>query len=103
MTDICPKCGLPKELCVCDILDRETESKIKIYTKKAKFNKVVTVIEGIAANKLEDVAKSIKHALACGGTYKQDLGIIELQGNHVDKAREALISIGYAATSIEVG
>ena len=39
MPDICPKCGLPMELCVCNVLDRETETKIRIYTKKAKFDK----------------------------------------------------------------
>ena len=39
MADVCPNCGLPKELCVCNILDRETESKIKIFTRKAKFDK----------------------------------------------------------------
>lgn len=47
MSDICPKCGLPKELCVCDVLDKEVESRIKVYTKKAKFNKVVTIVEGL--------------------------------------------------------
>ena len=37
MADVCPNCGLPKELCVCNILDRETESKIKVYTKKIRL------------------------------------------------------------------
>ena len=68
MADICPNCGLPKELCVCNILDRETESKIKVFTKKAKFDKYVTVVEGISLDEIDKTAKSLKRILACGGT-----------------------------------
>ncbi len=102
MADICPKCGLPKEICVCQVLERETETKIRIYTKKAKFRKYVTVIEGIPASELEQTAKSIKRVLATGGTFKADEGIIELQGEHKLKAKAALVSIGYAETAIDV-
>lgn len=100
MADICPNCGLPKELCVCNILDRETESKIKVYSKKAKFDKIITLIEGIGADEIDKTAKSLKRILACGGTHKD--GIIELQGAHKDRAKKALISIGYRESSIEV-
>ncbi|NOX71808.1 MAG: stress response translation initiation inhibitor YciH, partial [Candidatus Micrarchaeota archaeon] len=30
MSEICPKCGLPKDLCVCTTIAKE-EEKIKIY------------------------------------------------------------------------
>ncbi len=100
MSEICPKCGLPKELCVCDVLDKETETKIKIYKKKAKFNKVMTVIEGIAANSIEETTKDLKRLLACGGTYKGNQ--IELQGDHREATKAALINIGYKASGIDI-
>ena len=100
MADICPNCGLPKELCVCNILDRETESKIKVFTKKAKFDKYVTVVEGISLDEIDKTAKSLKRILACGGTATGSL--IELQGEHKAQARKALVSIGYRESSIEV-
>ncbi|MGC8495604.1 MAG: stress response translation initiation inhibitor YciH [Candidatus Micrarchaeia archaeon] len=100
MAEICPKCGLPKDLCVCDVLDKETETKIKIYTKKAKFNKLVTVVEGISNDDIERTAKSLKRILACGGTYKDNT--IELQGEHKVDTKKALISIGYKDSNIDV-
>ncbi|MGC8669602.1 MAG: stress response translation initiation inhibitor YciH [Candidatus Micrarchaeia archaeon] len=100
MAEICPRCGLPKDLCVCDVLDKETESKIKIYQKKAKFNKYVTVVEGIGNSDIERTAKSLKRILACGGTFKN--GVIELQGEHKNEAKKALVSIGYKDTNIEI-
>ena len=100
MPDICPNCGLPLELCVCNVLDRETETKIKIYTKKAKFDKFVTVVEGISPDELERTGKSLKHILACGGTYKANY--VELQGEHKMAAKKALESIGYKPDSIDV-
>lgn len=100
MSEICPRCGLPKELCVCDILDREASKKIKIYTAKRKFNKFVTVVEGMAGDELEKTTKELKRILACGGTYKD--GFIELQGNHKEEVKKALMELGYSEDSIDV-
>jgi len=100
MSEICPKCGLPKELCVCDILERETFKKIKVYVEKKKFQKYMTIVEGLVGDELEKVAKSLKSMLACGGTYKN--GVIELQGMHKDEVKKALIKLGYPEDSIDV-
>jgi translation initiation factor 1 len=100
MSEICPKCGLPKELCVCDILERETSKKIKVYVEKKKFQKYMTIVEGLTGDELEKVAKSLKSMLACGGTYKN--GVIELQGMHKDEVKKALIKLGYPEDSIDV-
>jgi translation initiation factor 1 len=100
MPDICPKCGLPKDICVCSVLDRETESKIKVYTKKAKFNKLMTIVEGVNPDELDRTTKSLKQKLACGGTSKD--GSIELQGNHKNNAKKALVEIGYKEDIIDV-
>jgi translation initiation factor 1 len=100
MPDICPKCGLPKELCVCDVLNRETNRRIKVYTEKKKFRKYMTVVSGLTGEEMEKTAKDLKHALACGGTYKN--GIIELQGDHKAAVKKALLEMGYPEDSIDV-
>ncbi len=100
MGAICPKCGMPKEICVCEELDKQETSKIKVYVTKKKFKKLVTVIEGIDKAQLDSTAKSLKQKLACGGTAKE--GIIVLQGNHKDKVSKYLRDMGYPAESIEV-
>ena len=78
MPEICPKCGLPMDLCVCDVLEKETNKKIKVYSEKRKFRKYVVIVEGLSGDELEKAAKELKRMLACGGTYKN--GSIELQG-----------------------
>ena len=100
MPDICNKCGLIKDLCVCEVLDKEEVQKITVYSTAKKFKKLVTVIEGISKNRLDDSAKELKHKLACGGTAKQ--GVIILQGNHTRKIKDMLVSMGYAAEAISV-
>lgn len=100
MTEVCPKCGLPKELCVCDILDKETTRRIKISTEKKKFRKYMVVVEGLAGDELEKTAKELKRILACGGTYKN--GAIELQGGNKDLVKKTLVSLGYNEDSIDV-
>lgn len=99
MPEICPKCGLPKEICVCDVLNREATRRIKIYTEKKKFRKYMTVVSGLTGDEMEKTAKELKRALACGGTYKN--GIIELQGEHKDAVKRALLTMGYPEGSID--
>lgn len=99
MPDVCPRCGLPKEICVCSVLDKEAEGRIKVYTKKAKFDKIVTVVDGIGADELESATKNLKRALACGGTTKDST--IELQGRHVPEVKKALIGMGYKESNID--
>lgn len=100
MPDICPKCGLPKELCVCDVLNRETNRRIKVYTEKKKFRKYMTVVSGLQGEEMEKTAKELKHVLACGGTSKK--GIIELQGDHKEAVKKALLEMGYPEDSLDV-
>lgn len=98
--DKCPKCGMLKDLCVCEILDKQGTTKIKVYVTKKKFKKLVTVVEGIEKAQLTQTAKELKNKLACGGTSKE--GVIILQGNHKNKVADILKKIGYPEESIEV-
>ncbi len=94
----CSKCGLPFDLCVCVTIEREAE-KIRISTEMRRFQKPITIIEGVSEN-TKDVAKQLKSKLACGGTVKE--GHIELQGNHKNKAKEILVKLGYSEEQIEI-
>lgn len=99
MNEICSKCGLPKDLCVCETIAKE-EQKITVRSEKRKFGKLITVVEGINDKSidLKDLAKKLKSKLACGGTAKG--GTIELQGNHVQKVKIYLVEFGFPPSTI---
>jgi translation initiation factor 1 len=101
MNEICPKCGLVKELCVCETIAKESQL-IKVYLEKKKFKKYSTMIEGIDQKEIDikDLAKSLKEKFACGGTVKE--GKIELQGDHKNKVKSILVKIGFPPDTIEV-
>ncbi len=100
MVEICKKCGLLKDLCVCEILDKEETKKIKIYVEKKRFRKYITIIDGIDKQRIKDTMIELKHKLACGGTVKK--GTIVLQGNHKRLIAQSLIAMGYPKEVIEV-
>lgn len=99
MSDICPTCGLPKDLCVCESIAKESQ-KIEVSVEKKKFGKVYTVIRGVDEKEIDmkSLIKRLKSKMACGGTAKE--GRIELQGDHKSKVREILLQSGFAAESI---
>ncbi len=101
MAEVCPKCGLPKELCVCETIAKEAQ-KIKVFLVNKKFNKRDTIIEGIDEKQinLRELAKKLKEKLACGGTSKE--GKIDLQGDHRMNVKKHLVEIGFAPETIEV-
>ncbi len=100
MSDVCPKCGLPTDLCVCETISKE-EQRITVKKDKKRYGKLVTIVKGLDQNSIniKDLAKQLKNKLACGGTYKD--GIIELQGDHVSKVKEELIKLGFNPDTIE--
>lgn len=99
MSDMCPRCGLPKDLCVCETIAKE-EQKIEIRLVKRKFGKLITTVHGINDKSidLKELAKKLKSKLACGGTAKG--GVIELQGNHSQKVKKILVELGFPASTI---
>lgn len=101
MAEICPRCGLPKELCVCETIAKESQV-ITISIEKRKFGKKYTVVDGIDQKEinLKDVTKKLKNHLACGGTAKG--GKIELQGDHKERVKDFLITMGFAPETIEL-
>lgn len=105
MDNTCKDCGLPVELCVCKDLAR-TSQTIKIKTERRKWGKKYTVVSGFDLKSMEfqefrTIAKMLKRELACGGTYDPKKGIIELMGDHVERARRALVKYGFPNETIE--
>ena len=96
--EICPKCGLPKQACVCEQIVKSSQ-KIKITTDKKRYGKIVTVVTGFEGDvDVKKIAKALKNELACGGTHKD--GVIELQGDHRRKIKELLVKLGFEEESV---
>ena len=97
--EICPKCGLPIQACVCGEIGKE-EQKVKVELVKRKYGKIITLVSGFKDIDVKSVLKGLKQTLACGGTIKN--GIIELQGDHKGKVKPVLVNkLGFADESVE--
>ena len=90
--DICPKCGLPTQACVCEEIAK-SEQKVKVEGVKKKFGKIATVVSGIGEGvNIKELASALKQELACGGTAKNNT--IELQGDHRKRIKPILEKLG---------
>ena len=101
MTEICPVCGLPKDLCVCGEISKE-QQRIRVRLETRKFGRAMTIIEGIddKDTDLGRLAQKLKAYCACGGTAKNNQ--IMLQGDHREKVRKFLVKLGYPEENIEI-
>ena len=101
MDNICPKCSLPKELCICEQISKE-ETIIKVKIQKRRYGRKVTVVEGLDPNEIDlpDLLSKMKSANACGGTLKRKQ--LELQGDHRRKVRKLLIKWGFPSENIVI-
>ena len=99
--NVCQKCGLVKELCVCETIAKE-EQRIRITIIKRSFGKLITLVKGIDTKDIDikELAKELKTKMACGGTVKY--GVIELQGDHRKKVKKELIKMGFPSESVEI-
>ncbi len=97
---MCPNCGLPKDLCICETLAKE-ENKIEVFLERRRYGKYMTVVNNISKDMNPgQILSELKKSLACGGTYKN--GKIELQGNHLRKMENLLIKLGFSKDRIEI-
>ena len=96
MSKVCDTCGLPKELCVCEEIARETQN-IRITVDKRRYGKLMTIVDGInpADIDLDKLLKELKSKCACGGTLKD--GRVELQGEHRKRVADVLREMGFPA------
>lgn len=101
MSELCPVCGLPKDLCLCASVAKEKQA-IVVRVDKRRYGKAMTIIEGFDKKSVDvkSLAKTMKAKLACGGTVKD--ATIELQGDHRQGAKKVLLQSGFSESSITV-
>ncbi|MBI2666989.1 stress response translation initiation inhibitor YciH [Candidatus Woesearchaeota archaeon] len=100
MVGVCNQCGLPQDLCVCELIARE-QQKITVSIEKKKFGKKYTIVSGIGKEaNIEETVRTLKNKFACGGTAKT--GQIELQGDHKARMKAALVALGFPEETIEI-
>ncbi len=91
---MCPACRRPVAACTCKAQRADVtqgEGSVRVGREsKGRGGKVVTVIRGVPldAAALADAAKQLRAACGAGGTLKD--GVIEIQGDHVERAIEWL-------------
>ncbi len=101
MDETCSKCGLPKELCMCQAIAKE-EQRIKVRIETRKWGREVTMIMGLNPKEVDVQALTtkLKNKCACGGTSKE--GVIELQGDHRHRIKKLLTAEGYDESNIDI-
>ncbi len=67
----------------------------KLSRQKRKRGKVVSIIEGLLdeGDALQELLTKLKTACGAGGTIKD--GVLEIQGEHLERVRDELKKIGY--------
>lgn len=101
MSEICPICSLPKDICRCQELAK-TEQRIKVSVERRKWGREVTLIEGINSRdiSLSELVTKLKMKCACGGSAKE--GVIVLQGDHRHNIKNVLGDLGFPADNVDI-
>ncbi len=94
MAEVCTTCGLPKDICQCEEMSKESQP-LRIVLDKRRYGKDVTIVEGLEddVENAKAMCKTLKGKCACGGTVKD--GKIELQGDHKKRVAEVLTGMGF--------
>jgi translation initiation factor 1 len=96
---ICTECQKPADHCICKESARLQvlgDGNVKLRREtKGRGGKTVVVVSGLALDQkqLQSLVAELKRLCGSGGTVKD--GIIEIQGEHLDKIREALFKKGH--------
>jgi translation initiation factor 1 len=97
----CPTCGWPQRDCKCssqfsreDAVPSKIVAKLRIE-KKGRGGKTVTVVYDLPNNAafLKDLAGELKRACGTGGSVADNT--VEIQGDHRERVREALVKKGW--------
>ncbi len=95
----CERCGELVEVCGCaphaKLQAAPASQTVGVQVEKRKRGKMMTVVRGLAAgeNDLPGLLTQMKNLCGAGGTVKDDQ--IEIQGDHLERVRQALAEIGY--------
>ncbi|MBT5028407.1 MAG: translation initiation factor Sui1 [Nitrospina sp.] len=96
---ICPGCGNPVKQCTCR---KQTsppgDGNVRVSREtKGRKGRGVTLIKGLAVDAvtLASMSKKLKAMCGSGGTVKE--GIIEIQGDHIERILDYLMKQGVKA------
>jgi len=97
---MCPDCRQPVTACVCKAAARSVvpadDGVVRVSREtKGRGGKAVTLVQGVPleAAGLTALGKSLKSACGSGGTVKD--GVIEIQGDHVERVMASLAAQGH--------
>ena len=94
---MCPACRQPVSQCVCKrAVVPAGDGVVRVSREtKGRGGKAVTLVKGVAldATALAALGKQLKAACGTGGTVKD--GVIEIQGDQIEKVMAALKAQGH--------
>jgi translation initiation factor 1 len=96
---MCPQCRQPHAQCSCRAAPARPagDGIVRVSRQtKGRAGKGVTLVKGLDLDDAALVAlgKQLKAACASGGTVKD--GVIEVQGDHVERVMEMLKALGHS-------
>jgi len=98
---MCPACRQPQAACACRAAAAATpqgNGQVRVSREtQGRGGKAVTVVRGLAldAAALDALGKRLRSACGSGGTCKA--GVVEVQGDHVDRVLALLQADGHRA------
>jgi translation initiation factor 1 len=99
---MCPGCRQPVAQCVCKAAaPPKGDGVVRVQREsKGRGGKTVTVVKGVLveAEALADLGKQLKAACGTGGTVKD--GVIEIQGDHVERVMQWLQAKGHTVKRV---
>ncbi|MCV0438809.1 MAG: translation initiation factor Sui1 [Hydrogenophaga sp.] len=96
---MCPTCRQPVSQCVCRQAARAVpagDGVVRVSREtKGRGGKAVTLVRGLALphDALAELGKQLRTACGSGGTVKD--GVIEIQGDHIERVMAALKAQGH--------
>jgi len=97
----CPQCRQPLAACRCAAAQAQQlrgDGRVRVGRESAgRGGKTVTAVRGLALTdaQIAELGKRLRSACGTGGTAKD--GVIEIQGDHVERVLALLLKEGHAA------
>jgi translation initiation factor 1 len=99
---MCPACRQALAQCACQLNSRPKGDGVVRVSRESKGRggKTVTLVRGLPldAQALADLGKQLRTACGAGGTLKD--GVLEVQGDHLERVIELLKQRGFAVERV---
>ncbi len=98
---MCPQCRQPMAACRCADAAKQAvrgDGQVRVSRERAgRGGKTVTLVRGLALDEagLAALGKKLRSACGAGGAAKD--GVLEIQGDHVERVLELLAREGHTA------